>query len=201
MASHRVRPGTAAKHQRRTNSPDGGFDGERGLSAFPPPPPLPVRQDDPERVIAGDTFDAALRAMVDRAFLKSERHQGQHWRANREGAHPDILEFERKLIAEFARLGVPLFAHCVVRPSWEQDALKAQGFSKAGAGESPHNFGLAVDLVHGTKGWELTRKQWALVGHVGHEVAKRIGVKVEWGGSWKFYDPAHWELGDWRSLI
>lgn len=142
-----------------------------------------------------------MRAMVDRAFLKSERHQGQHWRAVREGAHPDILEFERKFTAEFARLGVPFFAHSVVRTSEEQEALLAKGMSKAGAGESPHNFGMAVDLIHGTKGWNLTRKQWGLVGHTGHEVAERIGVKIQWGGEWKFYDPAHWELRDWRSLL
>ena len=76
----------------------------------------------------------------------------------------------------------------------------AAGTTKARAWESPHNYGLAVDIIHGTKAWDLTRKQWEIVGHMGKEVAAQLGVKVVWGGDWKFYDPAHWELANWRDI-
>lgn len=158
--------------------------------------------DKPERVVPpeGDKCASELRGMIDRSFLLSERHKGQHNRADRSRGHPTLLEFERVLIKRFAKLGVPMFAHCVYRNDVEQQSLYARGLSKAKPGQSAHNHGLAVDIVHGTKAWDLTRKQWDLVGHVGKEVAASLGIKVEWGGDWSFYDPAHWELANWRDI-
>ena len=99
------------------------------------------------------------------------------------------------------KLGVPIFAHSVIRGSADQNRLYREGHSKARAGESPHNYGAAVDLIHGTKGWNLTRKQWAIIGHIGKELAIQAGHKVTWGGDFKsLYDPAHWELTEWRAI-
>ena len=158
--------------------------------------------DKPERVVPpdGDKYASELRGMIDRSFLLSERHKGQHNRADRSRGHPTLLEFERVLIKRFAKLGVPMFAHCVYRDDVEQQRLYVKGLSKAKPGQSAHNVGLAVDIVHGTKAWDLTRKQWDLVGHIGKEVAASLGIKVEWGGDWSFYDPAHWELANWRDI-
>lgn len=145
-------------------------------------------------------YGAALRGIVDRPFLYSQKYGEQQGRADRTGAQPDILDFERKLVKRAFKLGVPLFAHCVNRGSAEQNRLFRAGHSKARAGESPHNFGAAVDLIHGTKAWALSRKQWAIIGHLGKELAIQAGLKVTWGGDWEFYDPAHWELTEWRAI-
>jgi hypothetical protein len=143
--------------------------------------------------------------MIDRPFCFSEKYGIQQGRADRTGAQPAILEFERKLIKRAFKLGIPLFAHCVNRGSAEQNRLYREGRSKARAGESPHNYGAAVDIVHGTKAWALTDKQWAILGHLGKEVAAQSGIKVNWGGNDgpgdRFaWDPAHWELTDWRAI-
>ncbi|MBB3387282.1 hypothetical protein FHT82_000002 [Rhizobium sp. BK275] len=159
-----------------------------------------VQAPDELGVVDGSTYGAELRAIMDRSFCLAERYRAQQARADRAGSHPDIVEFERRFTARFRKLGVPMFAHCFVRGMVEQDSLFAAGLSKAHGGQSPHNYGLAVDIVHGTKAWDLTRKQWELVGHVGHEVARQLGVNVEWGGDWKFYDPAHWEIANWRDI-
>lgn len=156
--------------------------------------------DHPVLLDEGGAYGAEMRAMVDKAFCNSERYSDQQGRANRVGAEPDILEFERKLIKRARKLGIPLFAHSVVRTATEQEGLYVMGRTKARAGESPHNYGAAVDLVHGTKAWNLTRKQWAILGHLGKEIATQSGLKVTWGGDWAFYDPAHWELTDWRAI-
>ena len=148
----------------------------------------------------GATYGAELRAISDRSFCLSERYKAQQARVPRAGSHPDVIEFERRLVARFRKLGVPMFAHCFFRSDVDQSSLFVRGVSKARAGESPHNYGLAVDIVHGTKAWDLTRKQWDLVGHVGKEVARQLGLEVEWGGDWRFYDPAHWELANWRDI-
>lgn len=156
--------------------------------------------------IVATNLQAALRGMQDHAFLKTQKHQEQHWRAKREGAHPDILEFEKRMRRRMAKLGVPVFAHCVVR-SLEQQAIEfAQGDSKVRFGA--HNVGCAIDLVHGTKAWGLTDRQWDLVGHVGKEVISQAGlalVNFRWGGpdgpGDKFdWDPAHWEIDGWKML-
>lgn len=163
---------------------------------------------DPERAFPGDspvpkTFGEALAGLVNREFLASKRWQEQQWRAQRHGAHPDILEFERVFIKRMGKLGVPMFAPEVYRTPERQEDLYALGNSKAKGGQSPHQWGCAVDIVHSVKGWDMHPKAWALVGHVGKELIAQKGLAIEsfaWGGDWGFYDPAHWQLKDWKNL-
>lgn len=165
------------------------------------------------------TYREALEGLRDIVFLAGQKHHLQHERADRQGAHPDIVGgfrptrmgeygmgyvecrgFEPVFRRRMAALGVPMFAHCIVRTPLEQERLKAEGFSKAGPGDSAHQYGCAVDFIHGTRAWDLAPIQWEVIGHVGKEVALSLGLKVEWGGDWKFYDPAHWELKGWRDV-
>lgn len=160
------------------------------------------------------TYAEDLRGMVNRSFCFSEKYSEQQGRADRVGAQPEMLEFERKMIKRAFKLGIPLFAHSVCRSGDDQNRLFVKGVTKARGGESPHNYGAAVDLIHGTKGWDLTRKQWGILGHIGKELAETIRVpyvapdgkhgtkplRLTWGGDWKFYDPAHWELTNWQEI-
>lgn len=158
--------------------------------------------------IPGGKFAGDLRDMQDREFCLSERYVDQQARADRNGADPRILEFEKKLVSRLKKMGVPVFAHCVYRSDEEQNSLFVRGHSKAKAGQSPHQYGMAVDIIHGTKGWELTRKQWEIIAHVGDEIARSIGVHIRWGGDWDGdrttthdqWDPAHFELQDWKII-
>ncbi|KKB09519.1 hypothetical protein VE26_06330 [Devosia chinhatensis] len=137
--------------------------------------------------------------MVDRPFLQSQRYADQQKRAKLEGAHPDIVEFVRVLPKRMAKHGVPMFASEVWRSDERQNQLFEQGFSKARAGQGPHPFGCAADLVHGVRGWNLNRDQWRLVGHIGQELVTQKGLNLVWGGNWPdFYDPAHWQVADWK---
>lgn len=153
------------------------------------------------------TNDEALAGLVDRVFLKSQKYQAQQMRATYMGAHPDIILFSAKLVRRMAQLGVPMFPHCVVRPYAQQLTEFREGNSKDSPadGKWPHRRH-AVDLIHGTRAWSLTPKQWAIVGHEGFEVAKAARIKVTWGGddpgvNDKFnWDPAHWELTNWKTL-
>lgn len=154
-----------------------------------------------EKTEAIKGLSSALRVLQDPEFMRSERHQQQHWRANREGAHEKIVLFENRFITRMQKVRIPMFAHNMVRTPSEQMALYVQGVTKAPGGRSPHNYGCAVDMVHGVNAWDLTREQWRLIGHIGKEVALQNGIKVTWGGDFKsLYDPAHWELSDWREL-
>lgn len=154
-------------------------------------------------------YAEALRTMQDRAYLASANQAQRQWVATRRGAQWRIIAFERGLIARMGKLGVPMFAHNMVRSSEEQDKLFAEGVTFSRGGTSPHNFGLAVDIVHTVRGWNLTEKQWLLIGHVGKELAKTSNLKIRWGGDWdedgdihdqRLFDPAHWEVRDWKTL-
>lgn len=148
----------------------------------------------------GGEFATELRGMVDRSFLQTSKFKEQQHRADRTLAQPEILAFEAKFLRRLTKLGIPMFTHACVRGADEQDGLFVRGHSKARAGQSPHNYGAAIDVIHSLKGWNLTRKQWDLLGHVGKETAKSMGLKLVWGGDWSFYDPAHWELENWREI-
>lgn len=152
-------------------------------------------------------YRTSLRDIADRDFCRSQRWREQQLRAVREGCHEDIVHFERLLVTAARKINVPLFAHCMMRTSDEQDAAFARGASKAQAGESPHNFGLAVDIIHSVKGWAISPASWDMLGHMGKELAARNGIAVTWGGDWKSkpsdvvgWDPAHWQLRDWKAL-
>ncbi|QCS37267.1 hypothetical protein [Tortoise microvirus 77] len=144
-------------------------------------------------------YGTALRAIMDGGFLASRKYREQQLRADREGAHPVILDFERAFVRRLAKLGVPMFAYEFKRGLARQNELQKAGKSKAKAGQSAHGTGEGVDIIHGVKAWDLDRRSWAMIGHVGKELARQNGWRLTWGGDWKFYDPAHWELTEWRT--
>ena len=146
-------------------------------------------------------YASGLRALVARNFLISEKHQSQHWRAFRLGADPQILLFEEKFLRRMHKLGIPMFATCIVRTLNEQTMEFVQGNTKHRAGESPHNYGCAVDFVHGIDGWHLAPESWELLGHIGKEIAAQNGIHIVWGGDMRDSSPAHWELEDWRERM
>lgn len=170
----------------------------------PDMPPPPIFADDPAPVT---TLALALAGLVDRPFLQTERWREQQRRAFRPGAHPKVLNFEAAFIRRFKKLGIPMFAHCVVRSEAEQRDLVAEGVSRDSPDDGlwPHR-GLAVDLVHSIKGWNLNDHEWKLVGHLGKEISDQMGLGMEWGGDWSpnangvGWDPAHWQFRKWKSV-
>lgn len=164
--------------------PDDGFPGDR-----------------PEEV--SPNFRAALAGIVDREFLQSRRYQEQGWRADRTGCHPDLIEFEKVFVKRMAKLGVPMFAHEFYRSPEKQNDAYARGASRARAGQSAHQFGCAVDIIHSRKLWDMEPKAWMLIDHVGKEIISQKGLRVEnlfKNGEWAFYDPAHWQVIGWKEL-
>lgn len=105
------------------------------------------------------------------------------------------------MVRRMAKMGIPMFAHEVMRSVERQDELFKAGKSNVRGKNGAHPNGFAIDLIHSVKGWQLNDRQWALIGHQGKEIAAAMGLDLEWGGDWKFYDPAHWEVKGWRSLL
>ncbi|WP_195822667.1 M15 family metallopeptidase [Roseobacter sp. MH60115] len=151
-------------------------------------------------------YQAAALSLRDMALVKSKLHQQQALKVSTEGAHPLIVEFYRKFHKELEARGFSFYAHCFVRDAATQRAIYRRGNSKAPPGSSPHNYGLAVDIVHSLYHWELdddpqmAERKWRLIGVIGKEVARKANIPIEWGGDWSFWDPAHWQLKDWRKI-
>lgn len=117
-----------------------------------------------------------------------------------DGLCPPMIVFMRRLKAEMERYAIPMAFMEGWRTPGRQAELKAQGVSQAGPGSSPHQYGLAFDYVHAVRGWKLSPAEWSQIGAIGKEVARKLDMPIEWGGDWRFYDPAHWQVQGWRSL-
>jgi peptidoglycan L-alanyl-D-glutamate endopeptidase CwlK len=109
---------------------------------------------------------------------------------------PVMEEFVIEAKKHFQQHGVDCIVICGTRTYAEQDAIYAQGRTKPGpirtkakAGESRHNFGLAIDLGLFVGGKYL--EDSSFYDHIGAIVAKF--PTLEWGGSWKFVDDPHVE--------
>lgn len=140
-----------------------------------------------------------MRALVNRDFIQTRTYEKQQWKAVRENAHLLILEFADAMVARMAYLGVPMYAHTIVRTRDEQKRVFAEGYSNHDGTKPYVHEHCAVDIVHSKFAWNMTLDQWNVIGHVGKEVARLRGIKIVWGGDWKRpWDPAHWELAEWR---
>lgn len=115
------------------------------------------------------------------------------------------------LFIEYARKRqIPLYVHCATRTEAEQALVYARGNSRAQYPSSAHNIGEAVDIVHGRYHWDMTRQEWQLLYTLGMLALDRINatlpkaqkLELKWGGHFRtLYDPAHWEIADYRGRL
>jgi len=112
-----------------------------------------------------------------------------------------------RLVDEAGKIGIRVVITADYRSADEQNRLYEQGRTTEGnivtnarAGESYHNYGLAIDFalldIDGTVIWDMNydgngngKKDWNEV----VEIAKSLGY--EWGGDWKnFKDYPHLQM-------
>jgi len=175
-------------------------------SAKPPQGGFVYRPDAefPGEVVVHESYKQARADLVDAEWCRSRNHTEQQWRAMRIGAHPQIIDFTRYFVAKMKKLNIPVHASEIIRTPQRQKQLYEDGFSKAVGAKAPHPYGCAVDIIHSRKGWNLSQKQWELIGKLGKELAIQRGIAITWGGDWPplkekvGWDPAHWQLTHWR---
>lgn len=134
------------------------------------------------------TFREALRYMRRPNFVETPRYRAQQWKASREGAKPELVAFTDAFVAACARLGIPVYPRTMYRTRDAQLALYVTG--KSSEKENAFTEGTGVEIVHSLKD-ELPEICWQLLGHVGLEVARNLGLRIDWKGP-DF--PARWEL-------
>ena len=102
------------------------------------------------------------------------------------------------IAAQLAKTGIDIRVIQGFRTAAEQDALFAQGRTKPGkrvtnarAGQSNHNYGLAVDFCifeNGKPNWNAPQSKWLRIA----TAAEALGL--ESGARWKFVDLPHVQL-------
>lgn len=124
------------------------------------------------------------------------------------GVHPDLVQVMTEAI-KYSPIDFTIVIG--VRTTQEQQSLYAQGRTKPGAivtkadgvkNKSNHQvkedgYGYAVDLypfVDGSVDPNDKNNYLPIIAGNILGTAKRLGIKVEWGGLWKFVDKPHFEL-------
>jgi peptidoglycan L-alanyl-D-glutamate endopeptidase CwlK len=129
----------------------------------------------------------------------------------------DAFKIYDEIVAALNGSAICRFTH-TLRTFAEQDALYAQGRTKAGAkvtnargGASYHNYGLAIDIVllvdtdkngsFETASWDVKtdfdgdgKSDWQEI----VTIFKKYGY--EWGGDWKFNDAPHFQKTFGKSI-
>lgn len=132
----------------------------------------------------------------------------QQERADWAHADPRLMFWSAHFCEALRRRHIPLYVHTALRDRAGQDRVFAAGHSKARYPSSPHNIGEAVDIVHGVHHWDLTRTEWAALEVLGRRSLDKVNaylprkrkLRLAWGGTFKgLYDPAHWEVEDFRA--
>lgn len=163
-----------------------------------------------DRELAAGDYPAALRQMQFEPYFETDIYWDKQQWANRHGAHPDIIRFTEAMVKRCRALSVPVFPYAMVRTPAEQTAEYVFGKENHdGNSPYPHRC-FAVDICHCVWGHDLPSPCWDVLGHIGQEVAKSLGIPITWGGEWdwnpkeddyRLYEPAHFELAHWRSLV
>lgn len=86
--------------------------------------------------------------------------------------------------------GAPIRWHSYFRSGQEQEELFRKGATKARAGQSAHNYGLAADYHFQDHGWNVPDSWW----EYGDMVARYVGLTT--GKS--YGDANHIEYGGWK---
>lgn len=144
------------------------------------------------------------------AFMRKDAFLRQMDRADWQHVDRRLMRWAAVFIELARKRDIPLYVHCALRTEVDQARVNIQGNSKAHYPRSAHNIGEAVDIVHGVYHWEMTRQEWQMLYVLGlraldlvnADLKKADKLDLTWGGHFKsLYDPAHWEIADYRSRI
>ena len=120
---------------------------------------------------------------------------------------PETRVLADKFLADCAEASIDIVVTCTFRSFDEQDALYAKGRPAGGqivtwarGGESPHNYGMAFDVVpieNGKPIWDASDPIWEVIGAIG------TADGLDWGGNFPpgKKDVPHFQRPGWKNYI
>ena len=119
---------------------------------------------------------------------------------------PELRGLVDPFLADCAAAGFDIVVTCAYRSDIEQDALYTKGRTAPGmivtharAGQSAHNFGLAIDIVPiiaGKPDWNGTDPTWLEIANLG----QARGLRWLGAPDSPFIEQAHFEHPQWKQL-
>lgn len=108
------------------------------------------------------------------------------------GCHPLLLDWFTQLQKRFPDAHIS----CAGRGKKDQEDAKKRGASKAGYGESAHNYNMAIDIFRMHQAGAEWPKEW-----FAKVVGENLPEWLQWYGKpgSKFYELPHVEVLNWRS--
>lgn len=154
---------------------------------------------DPDYIpISESMVDAIAKYRITEGEFSETSLLKNHHRADFTGCPVELRRWYRSFYRALKAHGLPVYAHTCFRSPELQEHLRQRGLSQLGSGA--HQRAAAIDVVHGYYHWAPDRNFWRVLGVIGKQVAHTENLDLVWGGDFKtLYDPAHWELADWRS--
>lgn len=120
--------------------------------------------------------------------------------------HPEVRPLVDAFLSACKAAGADILVTCSRRSNDEQTALWNQGRTTPGhivtnakAGQSAHNYGLAIDvvpMVNGKPDWHGADPVWQTIGKLG----QAAGLTWLGASDSKFKEMAHFEHPDWHLL-
>ena len=144
---------------------------------------------------------AAMRSLADPQAMEMFKYKQAHTTLDWEGVHPDIKKFWDRFHKAMIKRNIPVRVFELRRSHKRQTELYNKKRSQAKAGESAHNYGMAIDIIHAKFAWNCSKKQFDCIIAIGKECARKCNIKITSGGDWDFYDPCHWELTNWKEQL
>lgn len=108
-----------------------------------------------------------------------------------------IFYVGQQIVRAMQESGYPAKIHCCYRSAQTQAGLVEKGVSKARPFQSPHQYFLAVDIIHPEKGWNVEQAYWDQLKACGEVVSEKFDIPLEFGYDWG-WDMAHIEFLDFR---
>lgn len=178
-----------------------------------------AQYDEPDRAKGSDRFfdvpvDGAKWEALERlrapGFMRTNAFLAQWDLVDWQHVDPRLMMWAAMLIEQARLWGIPLYVHSAFRTEAEQADMILRKVSRTPYPRSAHNIGEAVDIVHGVFHWNMSPREWQALHVLGLRCLDRLnaGVKaadrlqLTWGGHFtSLYDPAHWEIADYRMRI
>lgn len=124
-------------------------------------------------------YREAVRFLSHRNYLRSSRYKDQWWRADTSGLDPDVFEYVQGFRRQMENIGIPVVPDVVATSA---DAQRWFVFELEDEAPSTLTPGRSFAMRHALRGHTMPEICWRIFGHVGREVAGKLGVDVRWGG-------------------
>lgn len=159
--------------------------------------PVPYRLLSPYQLVGTDHKSAALK-LQDAKLCRTVEHRNNLARESWENVQPDLVKFYRRFRQALMRMKWPLYAFTMYRDHEAQALLWRHGATRNRPGQSPHQYGAAIDLAHTYRFQNLDWVYWDLINGLAQETARKCKVKIQWGGEMPGEAPSHWQLCNWQ---